>query len=300
MSDNWIVVEFTEEFASLLVVSDLSKLEGNGSRTVLRVLGLLDGSTDGVEDGSSGLACRLTVGDGNDQNRLAHLSATNSRHENAVDDLLAELSTHRGETAELVASNQLLDLLLSLNVLDHVLGRVVVHESDRDAVVVEESRGGSNTLKDKLKILDTLAVLLELHRATVVNVENNVVQGELDNVVANLLVDAPLLAKAVDLSRGLLGDLVDDRRARRVESLEALLLDSLLKRLLVSLDFSRAGGLRRSTAVAALRSSGLLSRVSTLLLLGRVAALLLGRCAISTLLLLRRLALWKELVSKLC
>jgi hypothetical protein len=67
------------------------------------------------------------------------------------------------------------------------------------------------------------------------------------------------------------------------------------------LDLGRASGLRRRGTVAALRTSGLLSWVTTLLRLRRVtalllrgcpiAALLLGRCAVTALLLLRRLAL---------
>jgi hypothetical protein len=84
-------------------------------------------------------------------------------------------------------------------------------------------------------------------------------------------------------------------------------LDGLLERLLVCLDLSRAGGLRRRGTVAALRTSWLLCRISTLLLLGRlgrvallltVLGLLLGRCAITALLSLRGLALWKPHVSK--
>jgi hypothetical protein len=199
LSDDRIVIKLAKELASLLIVANLGKLESDSSTTVLRVGGLLDSLADSVKDSSGGFSCRLTIRDGNNQDRLAHLSATESGYDDAVDNLLAELGTHRGKTTELVALDELLDLLLRLNVLDHVLRRVVVHETDRDAVVVEESRGGCDTLENQLKILDTLAVLLELHGATVINVEDNIVQGQLDNVVANLLVDAPLLAQSVDL-----------------------------------------------------------------------------------------------------
>jgi hypothetical protein len=84
-------------------------------------------------------------------------------------------------------------------------------------------------------------------------------------------------------------------------------LNGLLKRLLVCLDLSRAGGLRRRGAVAALGTSWLLSWVSTLLGLRRIATLLLrrsavlltlGRSAITALLSLRRLALRRIHVSK--
>jgi hypothetical protein len=201
-----------------------------------------------------------------------------------------------------VALDELLDLLLSLNVLDHVLRRVVIHEANRDAVVIEEGSGGCDTLKNKLKILDTLTVLFELHGATVVDIKNNIVQSQFDNVVADLLVDTPLLAQSVNLRRGPVGDLIDHGRAGRVEGLKTLFLDGLLERLLVCLDLGRAGGLRRRGTVAALRASWLLSGVSTLLGLSRVATLLglrrvstllLGRCAITALLSLRGLALRK-------
>jgi hypothetical protein len=199
LSDDGVVIELAKELASLLIVANLGKLESNGSTTVLRVGGLLNSLANSVKDSSGGFSCRLTIRDGDNQDRLAHLSATEGGYDDAVDNLLAKLGTHRGEATKLVALDELLDLLLRLNVLDHVLRRVVVHEADRDAVVIEESSSGCDTLEDKLKILDTLAVLLELHRATVINVEDNIVQGQLDNVVANLLVDAPLLAQSINL-----------------------------------------------------------------------------------------------------
>lgn len=307
MTDSRVVVELAKELASLLVIANLGKLECDSSTAVLRALGLLDGEANSVKDSSGGLSCRLTIRDGNNQDGLAHLSATDGGYNDAIDDLLAELSAHGCKSAELVALNELLDLLLVLNVLDHVLRGVVVHEADRDAIIIEEGSGGCDTLEDKLEILDTLAVLLELHGATVVNVENNIVQGQLDNVVADLLVDAPLLAQSVDLARGSVGNLIDYGRAGRVEGLEALLLDGLLERLLVCLDLSRACGLRRRSTVAALRTAWLLSRISALLglltvatLLGlrRVATLLLRRCAIAALLTLWGLALEKTHVSK--
>jgi hypothetical protein len=85
-------------------------------------------------------------------------------------------------------------------------------------------------------------------------------------------------------------------------------LDGLLERLLVCLNLSGAGGLRRRGGVAALRASWLLSWVSTLLGLRRIATLLLRgsavlltlrrRCAITALLSLRRLALREIHVSE--
>jgi hypothetical protein len=81
----------------------------------------------------------------------------------------------------------------------------------------------------------------------------------------------------------------------------------LLERLLVCLDLSGASGLRRRGTVAALGTPWLLSWVSTLLGLRRVAALLLRRSAvlltlrrsaITALLSLRGLALRKIYVSK--
>jgi len=65
------------------------------------------------------------------------------------------------------------------------------------------------------------------------NVENDVVESQLNNIVANLLRDAPVAAELPDLLCGSTSDLVQGRRVRRVEVLQVSLLDVLHQLLLV-------------------------------------------------------------------
>jgi hypothetical protein len=67
---------------------------------------------------------------------------------------------------------------------------------------------------------------------------------------------APALNDLIDLSSGLLRDLVKDRGVGRIERLETLLLNTSLQKLLVALNFSRTSLYllrRRGASVAALR-----------------------------------------------
>lgn len=138
--------------------------------------------------------------------------------------------------------------MLTADTLEHVRrGAVVVHEANLDATVnvsapllstfilisnlpilVEEGRGERDSLHDKLQVFDALALLLESHRSTVVNVDNNIVKSEANNIHGDLARDPPRSDQLVDALRGALGSLLDARVARRIETLEALLLDSLL------------------------------------------------------------------------
>lgn len=103
LTDLRVIVKLAEELAGFLVVADLSKLEGNSARAVLRTTSLTDGVANGVKDCSGGLTSGLTVGDADDEQRLAHLSATQTAEEDSVNDLLAKFSTHWGEAAELMS-----------------------------------------------------------------------------------------------------------------------------------------------------------------------------------------------------
>lgn len=198
-SNGRILIQLGEELARLLVIPNLGKLEGNGTRPVRRPASLLDCVSNSVEDGVSRLTGWLAVCDGNDQDWLAHLSTPQAAKEDSIDDLLAKFRSHWGESAEFVASKKLLHLLLGLETIDQMVRWGLVHEPDIDSVFVKQGRCERDTLKDQLKILDTLSLLLELHRATVVNVDDYVVQRELDEVISDLLLDAPSLAQAIDL-----------------------------------------------------------------------------------------------------
>lgn len=84
------------------------------------------------------------------------------------------------------------------------------------------------------------------------DVYNNIVQANLDEIVANLLGDAPALAEAADLRGRFVGKLVYDRRVWRIEVLQLMLLDAGLECLLVASDLSWSGLGRGSSAVASL------------------------------------------------
>lgn len=93
-SDAWVVVELSKELSSLLVVSDLRKLERH--RAGAQVRSLTDSVANGILESSGGFASRLAVCNGDDQHRLAGLAQL--RQDNRIDDLLAQLRAERGET----------------------------------------------------------------------------------------------------------------------------------------------------------------------------------------------------------
>jgi hypothetical protein len=101
------------------------------------------------------------------------------------------------------------------------------------------------------------------------NVDNNIVESQLDNVVGDLLGYAPARNDLVDLSSGLLRNLIDDRRVWRVKGVQTLLLDAGLQKLLVTLDLS-------GTCLDLLQGRGS-SRISTLWWWSSI--LLTGWCA---------------------
>jgi len=99
----------------LLIVTDLSKLECDGACAVLRATSFGNSFADSVKDSSLRLTGRLTVGNGDDQEWLPHASTAESRDEHVIDDLLPEVGSHWSKTAEAVAVEKLLDLLLVLD-----------------------------------------------------------------------------------------------------------------------------------------------------------------------------------------
>jgi len=233
----WVFIELAEELLRHLIVTDLGELESNTTAAVLRepLLQGVESVSDGIEDSVLGLASRLTISDGNDENGLPELILLSLSDDDLVDDLLAKRSTHGRETLKLNTTHNGLNLSLGS---DTILERpallvthareVSVHETNRDAVSIEEGSGERDTLQNKAQVLDTRAFLFELHRSTVVDVEHDIVKSELHDIVGNLLLDAPALDDLVDLSGRLLCNLVEDRCAWRVECLESLLLDTIL------------------------------------------------------------------------
>jgi hypothetical protein len=117
---------------TLLIVSNLCELEGNGARA--QVLGGADGVADGILERTSVLACGLTVGDADDEDRLARLAQL--RQDDAIDDLLTQLGAERCEALVSPVGHDLSNLLLAADVSKHVRrGAVVVHEADFDSAL---------------------------------------------------------------------------------------------------------------------------------------------------------------------
>lgn len=174
-------------------------MEGDSSLAVWRAANLAVGIANSIKYGISWLSSGLAIGDGDDENGLAHLLAAELVQNDAVNDLLPELSAHGSESTEFVSAKQLLDLLLASDSGCQVVRGVLVHEAEVNSIIVEEGSSKGNPLQNKLQVLDALSLLFKLHGTTVVNVDDNVVERQFDNVIANLLLNAPCLAEAIDL-----------------------------------------------------------------------------------------------------
>jgi len=77
--------------------------------------------------------------------------------------------------------------------------KIGIHEAKGNTICVEECGSKRDPLQDKAQVFDTATLFFELHGTAVVNVQNNVVQGELDDIIRNLFLDAPALNDLVDL-----------------------------------------------------------------------------------------------------
>jgi hypothetical protein len=97
---------------TLLIVSNLCKLEGNSTRA--QVLSGVDGVADRVLESTSVLACGLTICDADDQDRLAWLAEL--RQDDAVDDLLTQLAAEWCQALIPPVGHDLRNLLLGANV----------------------------------------------------------------------------------------------------------------------------------------------------------------------------------------
>jgi hypothetical protein len=123
-------------------------------------------------------ARRLAVSDANDKNRLLKLATPHLGDDDTIQDLLSQLGAEGGQASEAFAAHELLDLLIRSDAGDHVVrDLVIVHETDIDAVLIEEGGSKGDPLQDELQVLDALAILLEGHGATVIDVDDDIVQG---------------------------------------------------------------------------------------------------------------------------
>ncbi len=169
-----------------------------------------------------------------------------------------------------------------------------VEEADGKAVLVEERAGASNLAEDHLEVVDTLAALLEGHRAGVVNEDDRVEERDLDEVDGELGGETPLRRELLE-GTGLDNAVRDALNVGRVavERLDVLLLDALVEDLhdVLGRDVAAANGstsARRATVLLLLLLglavlARLLLPVLTLLGLAVLAGLLAG-LPVSTLL----------------
>lgn len=145
---------------------------------------------DDVEDLVLVLAGRRAISDSDDDDGLLELARAGGVEDEGLDDLVHEVGAEGRQAGELDLLQELHRLLL---VRDVVALHVRVHEAHLDTVVVEQRGGVRDTAQDtacqllhwvpcnsQLEVVNALAVLLELHRARVVDVQNNVEERKLD------------------------------------------------------------------------------------------------------------------------
>jgi hypothetical protein len=170
VADGRVTIKLAKELSSLLVITNLSELEGNSTLGASSTSDLIDSVTNSVEDGiRARLVTRgLTVGDNNDENRLPHLTTTSGGEDDTVNDLALELTTHGCETGEFDLAHNLVDLLLIADVVKHTARKVGVHETKADPIGIPHGAGEGDAAQNELEIVDALAILFELHRAGVI------------------------------------------------------------------------------------------------------------------------------------
>jgi len=168
------------------------------------------------------LAGGLSIRDSDDENRLAKLVRSSWAENERLQDLLVELCAHRREAREPDPADHFVDLLLRPNVVA-LLGRI--HKPNLHSVIVEKRSSEGDAAEDKFQVSNTLTILLKLHAATVVDVEYDIEEAELDDILTDFAVHTPLLAKYVNLLGGTLSDLVELRCIGWIEILKTLFLN---------------------------------------------------------------------------
>lgn len=221
-------VEAVEEATRLFVLADLGELVGDGASTQRGAGQLVRRGLDGSEDGVVVFSSRLAVGDGDDEHGDLHLALPCARQHKRLQDLAAKLGAN-GRTAPEVDR---LDKPVHVGlVADVVALGVAVDETDSHSVRVEQGSRSSSPAEDTHHIPDTLAALWQ-HGTAVVDVDDNVEEGQTYYVLADLERDLPRTAQRLYLWPGDTGDVGDVRgvtEGRHV--LEVLLPDALLQAL---------------------------------------------------------------------
>ena len=113
---------------------------------------------DGVKNGAFGFTGWLSIGDSDDENRLSKLVRSRFLDNQRFQNFSLELRAHWGQSFKLNSLQQGIDLLWRANVvpLD-----VAVHESDFNPIRIKERSCKGGLLKNKLQVIDPLAILLE-------------------------------------------------------------------------------------------------------------------------------------------
>jgi hypothetical protein len=180
------------------------------------------GLPNDLEDCVLCLASGLSIRDSDDENGLAKLARSSWAENERLQDLLVELCAHRREAGELDAADHFVDLLLRPDAVS-LLRRI--HKPNLHSVIVEEGSSEGDAVEDEFQVSNTLAILLKLHAATVIDVEYDVEEAELDDILTDFAVHTPFLAKYVNLLGGTLSDLVKLRCVWWIESLKTLFLN---------------------------------------------------------------------------
>ena len=167
----------------------------------------------------------LAVSDRDNKDWLLQLSRTSWLNDHWLQDFRVQLAAHGCHSGELDLRDELLDLLCVSDAV--ALGRRV-HEADLDTVGVEQRCGECDPVKDELEIVNSLAILLERHGTTVIDVEDDVEESQFDDILTNLRTYAPLCAELFNLSSCSLCNLIDLRTSRWIEALQILLLNCRL------------------------------------------------------------------------
>lgn len=147
LADSGFVVELAQELACLEVIAYLRELVAYGALAVGRARELVGGVSDGVKDGSRGFTGGLAIGDCDDEDGLVELVGANFLDDEGVEDLVAELCAHWGQTLELNARDELLDFGF---VVDVVALEVAVHEADLNPISVKEGGSKGDLGEDEL------------------------------------------------------------------------------------------------------------------------------------------------------
>lgn len=218
-------VEAVEETARLFVLADLGELVGDGASAQGSAGQLVRCVFDGSEDGVVIFSSRLTIRDGDDEDGDLHLALPCARQHERLQDLATQLRPDGRPAPEVDRLNKPVDVGL---VADVVALSVAVDESNRHSIGVEQGSGSGSPAENAHHVSDTLAALWQ-HRAAIVDVDNDVEEGEAYNVLANLERDLPGPTQRLYLWACDAGDVCDVRRITKGgHVLKVLLPDALL------------------------------------------------------------------------